>query len=59
MAPATAPSPNSPAALQAQVVVVGAPHDGAVGGLFDMALTGQLIRHSPGQVHVVLAEVSQ
>lgn len=41
------------------MVVVGAPHDGAVGGLFDMALTGQLIRHSPGQVHVVLAEVSQ
>ena len=58
-APAAAPSPTSPAACRAQLVVVGAPHDGAVGELFDMALTDQLIRHSAGQVHVVPAEVSQ
>lgn len=39
--------------------MIGAPHEGAVGGLFDMALTGQLIRHSPGEVHVVPAAVPQ
>jgi nucleotide-binding universal stress UspA family protein len=44
---------------QAQLVVIGAPHEGAAGGLFDMALTDQLVRHSPGEVHVVPAEVSQ
>ena len=37
----------------------GAPHHGAVGGLFDMALTDQLIRHSRGKVHVLPTEVSQ
>jgi nucleotide-binding universal stress UspA family protein len=44
---------------QAQLVVIGAPHEGAADGLFDMALTDQLVRHSPGEVHVVPAEVSQ